>query len=187
MSELTIVEQLALIAQDAEAEYQAILMWACLSVLVACALAGVVYTVRLSAAERQDDLEYGTVPCLRKLKKKGKWKMNVSKIKIAWKFLTGGREGVLDYALDVSNTFADRLPNAKKEDLKEHLATAHNILGTLNSLSWLCPTRWRQAYALTLSAFSDIVCALDDLKITPDELTAVCNDFHLAYAAWRAE
>ena len=53
MSELTIVEQLALIAQDAEAEYQAILMWACLSVLVACALAGVVYTVRLSAAERR--------------------------------------------------------------------------------------------------------------------------------------
>ena len=69
--------------------------------------------------------------------------MNVSKIKIAWKFLTGWREGVLDYALDVSNTFADRLPNAKKEDLKEHLATAHNILGTLSSLSWLCPTRWK--------------------------------------------
>ncbi len=51
MSELKIVEQLALIAQDAEAEYQAMLMWACLSVLVAGALAGVVYTVRLSVAE----------------------------------------------------------------------------------------------------------------------------------------
>ena len=53
MSELTIVEQLALIAQDAEAEYQAMLMWACLSVLVAGALAGVVYAVRLSVAERR--------------------------------------------------------------------------------------------------------------------------------------
>lgn len=40
MSELTIVEQLALIAQDAEAEYQAMLMWACLSGLAAGALAG---------------------------------------------------------------------------------------------------------------------------------------------------
>lgn len=53
MSELTIVEQLALIAQDAEAEYQAMLMWACLFGLAAGALAGVVYTVRLSAAERR--------------------------------------------------------------------------------------------------------------------------------------
>ena len=113
--------------------------------------------------------------------------MNISKLKLVWKFLTDGREGVLDYALDVANTFADRLADAKKEELKSYLDTACSILNTLDSLSWLCPTRWRQAYALTLSAFSDIVCAIDDLKITPDELTAVCNDFHLAYAAWRAE
>ena len=53
MSELKIVEQLALIAQDAEAEYQAMLILACLSVLVAGALAGVVYAVRLSVAERR--------------------------------------------------------------------------------------------------------------------------------------
>lgn len=57
MSELTIVEQLALIAQDAEAEYQAMLMWACLSGLAAGALAGVVYTVRLSASERRANQE----------------------------------------------------------------------------------------------------------------------------------
>ena len=52
--------------------------------------------------------------------------MNISKIKLACKFITGGREGILDYALD-------------------------------------------------------------DLKVTPDELTAVCNSFRIAYAAWRAE
>ena len=53
MSELKIVEQLALIAQDAEAEYQAMLILACLSVWVAGALAGVVYAGRLSVAERR--------------------------------------------------------------------------------------------------------------------------------------
>lgn len=113
--------------------------------------------------------------------------MNISKLKLAWKFITGGREGVIDYALDVANTFADRLADAKKEDLKSYLATASNILGTLDSLSWLCPSKWRHAYALTLSAFADIVSALDDLKVTKDELTAVCNAYQLAYAAWRAE
>lgn len=113
--------------------------------------------------------------------------MNISKLKLAWNFLTGGREGVLDYALDCANTLADRLADAKKEDLKSYLSTARNILGTLKSISWLCPSKWRQAYALTLSAFADLVAALDDLNITPEEFTAVCNAFRIAYAAWRAE
>lgn len=113
--------------------------------------------------------------------------MKISKLKIAWKFVTGGREGVLDYALDVANTFAARLADAKKNDIKEYLATAQSILDTLNSLSWLCPKKWLRAYTLTLSAFADLVDALEDLKVTPDELTAVCNAFRIAYAAWRAE
>lgn len=113
--------------------------------------------------------------------------MNISKIKLVWKFLTGGREGVLDYALDIANTFADRLADAKKDGIKSYLATACNILDTLDSLLWLCPKKWRHAYVLTVQAFADLVSALDDLKVTPDELTAVCNAFRLAYAAWRAE
>lgn len=113
--------------------------------------------------------------------------MNISKLKLAWKFVTGGREGVLDYGLDVSNTFTARLPDAKKEDLKAYLATARNILDTIDALSWLCPSKWQRAYALTVIAFADIVSALDDLKVTRDELTAVCNAYQLAYAAWRAE
>ena len=113
--------------------------------------------------------------------------MNISKLKLAWKFVTGGREGVLDYGLDIANTFAGRLADSTKEDLKAYLATARNILDTLDALSWLCPSRWRHAYALTVSAFADIVSALDDLKVTRDELTAVCNAYQLAYAAWRAE
>lgn len=113
--------------------------------------------------------------------------MNISKIKFAWKFITGGREGILDYGLDVANTFASRISDSTKEDIKAYISTAHNIFGTLNSLSWLCPTKWRQAYAITLNAFADLVGALDDLKVTHDELTAVCNSFRIAYAAWRAE
>ena len=113
--------------------------------------------------------------------------MNISKLKLAWKFITGGREGILDYGLDVANTFASRISDSTKEDIKAYISTAHNILDTLNSLSWLCPSKWRQAYALTLSAFGDLVAALDDLNITHVELTDVCNSFRIAYAAWRAE
>ncbi len=113
--------------------------------------------------------------------------MKISKLKIAWKFVTGGREGVLDYALDVANTFAARLADTKKDDLGMCLSMARNLLRTLDSLSWLCPSKWRQAYAITLSAFSDLIAALQDLNLDKDELTAVCNAFRLTYAAWRAE
>lgn len=113
--------------------------------------------------------------------------MNISKLKLAWKFITGGREGVLDYALDVANTFVDRLADAKKGDLKSYLSTARNILGTLDNISWLIPSKWINAYVNTVNAFANLVAALDDLKVTPDELTAVCNSFRIAYSAWRAE
>ena len=113
--------------------------------------------------------------------------MNISKIKLVWKFLTDGREGILDYALDCANTFADRIADAKREDIKSYLSTARSILNTLDSLSWLCPSKWRNAYDVTLSAFADLVAALNDLKLTPEEFTAVCNAFRIAYAAWRAE
>lgn len=113
--------------------------------------------------------------------------MNISKLKLVWKFLTGGREAVIDYALDVANTFADRLADAKKEDIGKWLATARRILSTLDALSCLCPSKWTDAYGLTLSAFSDLVDALDDLKVEKDELAKVADAFRLAYAAWRAE
>ena len=113
--------------------------------------------------------------------------MKISKFKLAWKFLTGGREGVLDYCLDVANSFTGRLSDAKREDLKAYLAAARDILGMLGAVSRLCPSKWRQAYALTLSAFADLVSALDDLKVTKEELTSVCVNFRLAYAEWRAE
>lgn len=116
-----------------------------------------------------------------------KTKMNISKLKLAWKFITGGREGVLDYVLDIANTFTNRIADAKKEELKDYLATARRILGALDSISWLCPASWLHPYTLTVGAFADLVAALEDLKITREELTAVCNAFQLAYAAWRAE
>ena len=113
--------------------------------------------------------------------------MNISKLKLAWKFITGGREGVLDYALDCANTFADRIADAKREDIKSCLSTARNILGTLDNISWLIPSKWISSYVNTINAFANLVSALNDLKVTPDELTGVCNSFRIAYAAWRAE
>lgn len=113
--------------------------------------------------------------------------MNVSKIKIAFKFIFGGPEAVLDYVMDCANSLADKLPDAKKEDVKGYFETATKTLNTLDAVSWLCPQKWRGAWDATVAAFSSLVAALADLKVEKDELAKVADAFRLAYAAWRAE
>ena len=110
----------------------------------------------------------------------------MSKFKIIWKFLFGGREAVLDYILDTANSLVAKISEAKQEEVKGYLAQAESILATLDKYSWLCPQKWLAAYTATLSAFADVVQALSDLKLTGDELTSLCAAFQTAYPAWRA-
>ncbi len=117
----------------------------------------------------------------------GEMKMNISKIKLGWKFLTGGPTGALDYALDCANSLADRIPTATREDIAAYLGAAKKVMGTLDAISWLCPKKWLSAYSLTLRAFGDLVGALADMRLTQDELRQVVDAFRVAYAAWRAE
>ena len=111
----------------------------------------------------------------------------MSKIKIIWKFLFGGREAVLDYILDTANSLVAKISEAKQEEVKGYLAQAETILATLDKYSWLCPQKWLAAYTATLSAFADVVSAMSDLKLTSDEVTSICAAFQTAYAAWRAD
>ena len=114
-------------------------------------------------------------------------KMNISTIRLGWAFLTGGPTKVMDYVLDCANSLVDKLPDAKREYIASYLVATRKMLETLDAISWLCPRKWKTAYGLTVQAFADVVTALDDLKLTQDEVTNVCNSFRIAYASWRAE
>ncbi len=113
--------------------------------------------------------------------------MNISKLKIIWKFLVGGRTAVLDYLLDTANNLVAKLPDAKRSEVTAYLAQAKAILAAFEKYSWLCPKKWANAYTLTISAFADVVAALDDLSLSADELSGIVTAFQTAYAAWRAE
>lgn len=113
--------------------------------------------------------------------------MEISRFKIAVKFLTGGPSGALDYVLDCANSFAAKLQDARKDEIAAALDTGKKVLATMDAVSWLVPKRWLNAYTLTVSAFADLVDALSDLSITRDELSHVVDAFRVAYAAWRAD
>ena len=113
--------------------------------------------------------------------------MSISKFKVIIKFIFGGKEAVLDYVLDVANDFVAKLGDQKQEQLKSYVEQARKILAALEKYSNLCPSKWIEPYMETVEAFSHIVNALDDLKVTPEEIEEIYTSFTKAYAAWRAE
>ena len=53
--------------------------------------------------------------------------MTISKLKLIWKFLFGGKEAVLDYVIDVANNLVAKISDAKQDEIKGYLAVAQNI------------------------------------------------------------
>jgi hypothetical protein len=113
--------------------------------------------------------------------------MNISKFKIVMKFLFGGKEAVLDYVLEVANNFVAKLSDTKQEEIKGCLEQARKILAALEKYSNFCPNKWINAYMTTVSAFADIVDAMSDLKLTPEEIEHIYTAFKSAYASWLSD
>lgn len=113
--------------------------------------------------------------------------MDISKLKIALKYIFGGIGSVVDYLLDLLNTALAKIDPSKKEQIQAVLNLASRVLATLEALKWLCPTKWQTAYELTIKAVSDVVDALKDLQITKEELEKIEADFEAAVKAWKGE
>ncbi len=113
--------------------------------------------------------------------------MNISKFTLIWKFLFGGKEAVLDYVIDVANNLFAKLADAKQEQVKGYLVQAQNVLTTMESIKWLCPSKWQKAYAETVDAFATVVTALTDLNVTIAEVNECYAAFQTAYCAWHAD
>lgn len=111
--------------------------------------------------------------------------MDISKLKIAWKYLTGGMGGVADYLLDILNNALGSLDAKNVAKVQAVANTALRVSGTLKALSWLCPTKWQTAYSKTIVATETVVKALEDLNLTTLELNMLVNDFSSAVRAWK--
>ena len=111
--------------------------------------------------------------------------MNISKFKVAIKYLFGGMESVVDYLLDIANAALAAIDPDKRAKVAAAYNTLCRILATMNSLAWLVPTKWQSAYRMTIAAVSNAADALADFKIDTAELTKVKDAFNAAVIAWR--
>lgn len=111
--------------------------------------------------------------------------MNISKLKIAFKYLFGGMDAVVDYLLDIVNQALAAIDPTKRKKIAAAYNTLCKVLATMTSLAWLVPTKWQSAYKATLGAVADAADALSDFKIEAAELTKVRDAFNAAVIAWR--
>lgn len=112
--------------------------------------------------------------------------MEISKIKLAWKYITGGIGSVADYLLDLGNSALAGLEPEKKERVQGVLNLFLRITATMNALAWLCPTKWQTAYRESVEAVETVAAALEDLVVTSDELAKVKKEFDEAVVAWKS-
>ena len=111
--------------------------------------------------------------------------MNISYVKIAWNYLTGGAGKVADYLLDLVNNALSKIDPNRKETVSAAINTAMKCMGVLDAIAWLVPTKWQRAYRHTLDALECTITILDDFTITPEELWAAKAKYEFAVKSWK--
>ncbi len=112
-------------------------------------------------------------------------KLEISKFKLALKWLTGGMGSVTDYLLDRLNNALIAMDAKKQTQVQAVANYAVKIAATLSAFGWLVPTKWQTAYAETLAAVNSVAVALEDLKLESSEFEAIEKNFLSAVAAWK--
>jgi len=110
--------------------------------------------------------------------------MNVSKVKLVLKYMTGGIAGVIEYLLDLFNAMIDKLP---KDEVAKYAQLASDISNFIKNLcsSLITDAEKKDAALKTAEAFNELAIALLDAEVTPTELDAITEKIAAAVEAWR--
>ncbi len=114
-------------------------------------------------------------------------KLEISKFKLAWKYLFGGAANVAEYLLELLNSALASIPEGGAANCQAVLNYAKKILSTLKAFQWLIPVKWQTAYEKTLEAVGKAVEALTDLQLTSEEIASVYDACVAAVDAWKGE
>ena len=112
--------------------------------------------------------------------------MEISKIKVAFKYLFGGVGAVADYLLDMLNRSLAFIDADSKAKIQSVLNIAKRVLSTLEAFGWLCPTKWQTAYGKSCDAVEAVIDCLSDLNVTAQEISAIREAFEAAVKEWKS-
>jgi len=109
--------------------------------------------------------------------------MNISKIKVIAKYLTGGIANVIEYLLDLFNEMIQKLP---KEEVAKYAQLAKDIAIFVSNCCVLIKDEKKKIAAqATAQCFADLATALLDSSLTKDELDSIIISIKAAVDAWK--
>lgn len=109
--------------------------------------------------------------------------MDISKIKAAWAFLTGGWSGLAEYLLTVVNKGLAICDTAK---LRKTATIAISIAAVVKTACEVfAPEKYKAAAAKTVDALEAMATALEDGNLTQDEITANVKAIGDCIAEWK--
>ena len=110
-------------------------------------------------------------------------KMDISKIKAAWAFLTDGWSGLAEYLLTVVNKV---LSKCDAEKMRKTATIAISVAAVVKTACEVfAPDKYKDAAAKTIAALESLAVALEDGNLTSDELDANIKAISACIDGWK--
>lgn len=109
--------------------------------------------------------------------------MDISKIKAAWAFLTGGWSGLAEYLLGVVNKGLAKCDAGKLRKTATIAISVAAIVKTACDV--FAPDKYKTAANRTIDALETLATALEDGNLAEGEITANIDAISACVAAWK--
>ena len=110
--------------------------------------------------------------------------MDISKIKAAWAFLTGGWSGLAQYLLTVVNK---GLAKCDGDKMRKTATIAISVAAVVKTgCEVFAPDKYKAAAAKTVDALETLAVALEDGNLSEGELSSNIDAIADCVAAWKA-
>lgn len=110
--------------------------------------------------------------------------MNISKVKAAWAFLTGGWSGLAQYMLGIVNK---ALALCDAEKCRKCSTIAISIAAIVKTaVDVFAPEKYKLPAASTVNALETVATALEDGQLTAEELNVNIDNISACIEAWKA-
>lgn len=109
--------------------------------------------------------------------------MNISKIKAAWAFLTGGWSGLAQYLLQAVNAVLEKCDAEKCRKTATIAISVAAIVKTACDV--FAPEKYKVAAANTVDALETLATALEDGQLTEAELNDNIDAISTCVEAWK--